>query len=592
MYEAYFGLANLPFCIAPDSRFYVDAAPHRAAIRALHDRLGHGDEFVPLVGEYGAGKTTVGRRMLEEIDRGRHVAAELPRLRIEGDQLFDRVAEAFGMRRAGGVPPLGSVIRQLEGFVRDGCQALLLVDEAHQLDVSTLRRLRKLTAVRVDGRAALHVCLVGRSPPPGIEELRRIGQPLKIGAPVLVEPLDAAGTREYILERLGRAGWVGRPGFESAAAAIHERCKGNPGRVNRLCGHILLQLYIQGRDDVNADVVHAVDALLQAEMRGEPATLVLPPLAPATPVSPPVPGPVPAQASARSPAPAPALDMPTLDLPAIPIHVGLHGDALMTQLTVRTSEPPLPDMGLVVPSRDVAYAAHAHALEPRRRGLVTQGLAAVALMVSGGFLWQMISSLATAHSESMRLAAAPALGAATAPAAHDAAPARKAPPGPAALAPGIAPTVQATSPARPHPEVDALLARAEAAIAQSPPGAGPSIPAAPPAKVAAAQLPPRLPAARHARATGDREDGHVASIRPAPARPVAAPAACTLEGETLGLCKRSISPEPMRVAAPAPEPQPASDSPAGAVRTPPSNPICEPARAALALCSDSPREAH
>ena len=589
MYEAYFGLANLPFCIAPDSRFYVDAAPHRAAIQALQDRLGRGDEFMPLVGEYGVGKTTVGRRMLEEMDRGRHVAAELPRLRIEGDQLFDRVAEAFGLRRPAGGPPLASVIRQLEGFVRDGCDALLLVDEAHQLDISTLRRLRKLTAVRVDGRAALRVCLVGRSAPPGIEELRRIGQPLKIGAPVLVEPLDAAGTREYILERLGRAGWVGRPGFESAATAIHERCKGNPGRVNRLCGHILLQLYIQGRDDVNADVVRAVDALLQAELRGEPATLMWPPLAPApapAPASAPAPAtPTPTPGPTAAPAPAPFLaqDAPTLTPLAAPVHGGLRGDALLTQLMIRTSEPPRPVMirtsepprpgtGLMVASQDAPSTAHA--LEPRRRGLVAQGLAAVALLVSGGFLWQMISNLATAHSASTRLAAP------RAPAAHDAAPAR------------TVAANQPTSPARPLPEVDALLARAEAAIAQSPPGAGSSMPAATAAKVAAPRVPPRLPASRHASATAGREDSHVAPMRPAPARPVAAPAPCTLEGETLGLCNRSIAREPLRRAAPAPEPDPASDSPAGAVRTPPSNPTCEPARAALALCSDSPREAH
>jgi type II secretory pathway predicted ATPase ExeA len=283
MYEAYFGLATLPFCIAPDSRFYVDAAPHRAAIRALQHRFGHGAEFVPLVGEAGAGKTTVGRRMLEEIDRTRQVAAELPCMRISGDQLFDRVAEALGMRRAGGVPPLGSVIRQLEHLVRDGRDALLLVDETHQLDVSALRRLRKLTAVRVEGRAALRVCLVGCSTPPCIEELQRIGRPLNIGAPVHVEALDTAGTHEYILERLRRAGWTGRPAFECTTAAIHERCKGNPGRVNRLCGHILLQLYIHGRDDVNADVVRAVDELLQAELSGKPATLALPPLARASP---------------------------------------------------------------------------------------------------------------------------------------------------------------------------------------------------------------------------------------------------------------------------------------------------------------------
>jgi len=39
MYEAHFGLAQLPFRLAPDPRFYVDAAPHRAAIAALMDEL-------------------------------------------------------------------------------------------------------------------------------------------------------------------------------------------------------------------------------------------------------------------------------------------------------------------------------------------------------------------------------------------------------------------------------------------------------------------------------------------------------------------------------------------------------------------------
>ncbi len=360
MYEACFGLANLPFCVTPDSRFYVDVAPHRAAIRAVQDRLGRGDEFIPLIGEFGVGKTTVGRRMLEEVDRTRHVAAELPRVRIEGDQLFDRVAEALGMPRAGAAPPLGGVIRQLEGLVRGGRAALLLVDEAHQLDVATLRRLRKLTAVRLEGRAALQVCLVGRSTPTSLEALQRIGQPLDIGAPVRVEPLDAAGTHEYVLERLVRAGWMGRPAFDATAtAAIHARCKGNPARVNRLCGHILLQLYLQGRDDVNADVVRAVDELLQAELNGEPATLVLPPRVGATP------GP----------------HAPTKPSPAM-----------------------TPAAGLVVPPREAAYGAHGVA--PRRRRLA-RGVAALALLVSGGFLWQMILNLANARSEPARFAAAP-----------------------------------------------------------------------------------------------------------------------------------------------------------------------------------------
>ena len=188
MYEAHFGLAQLPFRLAPDPCFYVDAAPHRAALLALLDELKHGDEFIPLVGDFGTGKTTVARRLLEEVHGARHLIGELPGMRIDGDDLFDRVTEALGLGDAGanGTPQV--LLRQLEDLVRGGRDALLLVDDAHELEVDALTRLRQLTAVRVDGRAALHVTLVGRSLPAGIEELRHVGRPLDIGAPVRVAP--------------------------------------------------------------------------------------------------------------------------------------------------------------------------------------------------------------------------------------------------------------------------------------------------------------------------------------------------------------------------------------------------------------------
>ena len=179
---------------------------------------------------------------------------------------------------------MGSLIPQFEALARDGHDALLLVDEADSLSIGALNRLRKLTSVRVEGRAALHVVLIGRSTPAGIGELERIGRPLNIGAPVRMEPLDAGGTHEYILERLRRAGWTGRPAFDACTTAeIHARCQGNPGRINRLCGRILLQLYMQGRHDIDAEIVRAVDELLRSELIGESPALELPRLAPASP---------------------------------------------------------------------------------------------------------------------------------------------------------------------------------------------------------------------------------------------------------------------------------------------------------------------
>jgi type II secretory pathway predicted ATPase ExeA len=525
MYEAYFGLANLPFCIAPDSRFFVDAQPHRAALRALQDRLCCGDEFVPLLGDFGAGKTTVGRRMLQEIDRARQVAAELPLMRIEGDQLFDRLAEALGLRRAGGGPPLASMIRQLEGLVRDGRDALLLVDEAQELDVAALRRLRKLTTVRVEGRAALRVCLAGRRLPPAMEELRRIGQPLNIGAPVLVGPLDAAGTHAYILERLDRAGWRGRPAFESATAAIHDCCQGNPGRINRLCGHILLQLYIQGRDDLNADVVHAVDELQRAELRGETATLALPPLSSEMAEPPPV----------------------TEALPA------MNADALADVGTAVTPLEGQTSPASVAPHAEVAAlaltaAADAYDVKPRRQGLA-QGVAALALLVGGGFVWQMVSNLATARSASPLHPAAVAAAALSAPA------------------------NQETSRALSIPPPAGLAAMAEQAIAQSPPRRGANS-AHRACRQASREIPDAAIGAQDLRSPR-RCDGCMHSRRRNPGPVQSIDPTCAAAGCRTAIRARSGVRRTCRTVPP-----------------PPSNPTCDPARAALALCPDSTRAAH
>ncbi|MCK9684371.1 AAA family ATPase [Scleromatobacter humisilvae] len=483
MYEAHFGLAELPFRIAPDPRFYVDAAPHRAAIRALLDRLGRGEDFTPLIGEFGMGKTTVARRLLEEADPARHVVAELPHVRVEGDELLDRIAEALGMRRAKGAPPMGALIPQFEALARDGRDAWLLVDEADSLSVGALNRLRKLSSVRVDGRAALHVFLVGRSAPAGIAELRRIGRPLNIGAPVRMGSLDAYDTREYILERLRRAGWAGRPLFDARTTAeIHARCLGSPGRINRLCGRMLLHLFMQGRHEIDLQVVCEVDELLHSELNGEPAALEMPPLPP----------------------PRPRADT------APPVLSTKVGD-----LDLDIQVPPAAPIKDVAPARRPAEPRRAVAVRPappvrrvpspQRRGL-PRSVAVVALLVCGGVLWHSILRVAGAYSEQSRFAAAAAAFSRQETAAAQTTTTSALQAGPAA------------GPIAPTPDA---LAAARRAIDEAPTGAGP----APSAAVAQSGPPDAAPAASvagtaaHTPRTSPRRKIQTASaIKPA-ARP-------------------------------------------------------------------------
>jgi len=600
MYETHFGLSDLPFQISPDARFYVDATPHRAALNALLAGLRRGDEFMLLTGDFGTGKTTVARRLLEEVDRERYAVAELPGLRLEGDDVFDRIADAFGMRGLEAHHRLATMMRMLEDIAHAGRQALLVIDEAHVIGLDALRRLRKLTAVRVEGRGVLHVCLAGRVAPAGIDDLARIGRPLAIGATFHLEALDGADTRAYVLHRLRQVGWSGRPAFDKdVTAEIHACCEGNPARINRLCAHILLQLYMQGRDDTSAGIVRAVDTMMRSELEGEPAVVDLPPAPRAGPIEP---------DTILEPFSRPPLqeeEESSVDI-----------EALMT----RPLSPNLPavrrsDPGMALaPWRpggaqdDMAGRAPLH----RRRWL--QAGVAMALFVGGGFTW---------HALSGRLAS-PLGGMGVATAAHA---------GPTVVTGHVAPaaivtaptavTADSAAPASPQrTAVDAagLAAAAQLAITTSPPAAGhvapgdaatapapaapraasTDAPAATPLRVAET---PRGAAAgernrhRPSRARGAEErapaNAGATEDRPADAQaPAALAGACTAAAETLSLCTRTApaAAAPRETAAPeAPAREAARESPPpeAVPRPAPVQRPCDRTQSVLGLCGGS-----
>lgn len=276
MYEAHFGLSDLPFRIVPDLRFYVDSVPSRTALTALRQGLAGTAPFLVVTGGSGAGKTITVRKLLAELDRSRYAVADVSSAGLDRDELLRAVTVAFGMPEAdsGDLPEsLRSLLERIRG---GGRTALLVLDEADGLGVASLRALADLAAAGAGGAPGMFVCLVGLNAPPGLVELERLGQPLGIGATCRLRPLEAAETREYILHRLRRAGWTGRPAFDAAATdAIHAQSDGIPARINLLSNRILLALSGKASNVVDAELVLAVDELLKSELAGQSPPAVL-----------------------------------------------------------------------------------------------------------------------------------------------------------------------------------------------------------------------------------------------------------------------------------------------------------------------------
>ena len=68
MYESYFGLTGKPFQLNPDPTFYFGSRGHKRAFAYLEYGLYQSEGFIVITGEIGAGKTTIVRSLLEQLD--------------------------------------------------------------------------------------------------------------------------------------------------------------------------------------------------------------------------------------------------------------------------------------------------------------------------------------------------------------------------------------------------------------------------------------------------------------------------------------------------------------------------------------------
>ena len=97
MYESFFGLTGKPFQLNPDPAFFYGSRGHKRAFAYLQYGVHQSEGFIIITGEVGAGKTTLVRSLLEQIDPNQLVAAQLVTTQLDAEDLLRSVAMAFGI---------------------------------------------------------------------------------------------------------------------------------------------------------------------------------------------------------------------------------------------------------------------------------------------------------------------------------------------------------------------------------------------------------------------------------------------------------------------------------------------------------------
>ena len=82
MYEAHFGLRELPFGITPDTSFFFACATYQSALNTVLIAANSGEGFIKITGEVGTGKTLLCRKLMASLD-DRFYTAYIPNPYLE-----------------------------------------------------------------------------------------------------------------------------------------------------------------------------------------------------------------------------------------------------------------------------------------------------------------------------------------------------------------------------------------------------------------------------------------------------------------------------------------------------------------------------
>jgi len=253
MYEAFYGLRTKPFSLLPDPAFLYGSRNHQLALSTLRYAIGSRLALSVITGEVGSGKTTLVRQLIGELGERVTVGLISNTHRSFGN-VMQWVALAFGLPFKGRdkVELYHDFVEFLCAEYAHGRHALLIVDEAQNLDLEMLEELRLLTNVNADDHMVLQMLIVGQPELHDMlkrHELRQLAQ--RISVAYRLEPLDLNETAAYVRHRVTAAGGSPNLFHKNALRLIHSNSGGIPRVINTLCDLALVYGYADGKKQID-----------------------------------------------------------------------------------------------------------------------------------------------------------------------------------------------------------------------------------------------------------------------------------------------------------------------------------------------------
>ena len=259
------GLAQEPFSTTADPAFMYASKEHREALLRLQLSLRQRRGLNVVIGDIGVGKTTLCRKLYEEISREEAYLIRViddPSFRSEY-QFMAHLLRAFGVSRQG---RSGYDFKEcFRNFLLEAAEAgrtpILLIDEGQILSPAILEMIRMFLNFETDKFKLLQLVIFAQLEL--LERLRARRNFLdRIALRYILAPLQEHELDEMIRFRLEVAGCrAERPLFtDDAVHAIYEATGGLPRPITMLCHNALEYIILNEREAVDREVIeHCVE---------------------------------------------------------------------------------------------------------------------------------------------------------------------------------------------------------------------------------------------------------------------------------------------------------------------------------------------
>ena len=274
MYLQHFGLAQYPFSLTPNTRYFLKLPSHQQAFDFIVKALGDEGGFCKVIGEVGTGKTMLCRKVLNALEPypNKYLTAYIPHPILSEEATMLALAEELGLN-VDEPTKFGDLLKKISASILENTaqsrQVVLFIDEAQAMPEESLKTIHLLTQALPGDPSPLQVVLFGQ---PELDELleRPMLKQLQraVSFSYKLPSLDQDGVAAYVQHRLSRAGYSGEHLFTSAALKnLFESSAGVPRIINILCHKALMVAFGKGERTIDSPHMQAAIADTETDQR-------------------------------------------------------------------------------------------------------------------------------------------------------------------------------------------------------------------------------------------------------------------------------------------------------------------------------------